>query len=424
MHASMEQPQEFLRELFQIAVDAANPHQVLAKHLPADTSRRAVVIGAGKAAASMASALEQHWSGDLSGLVVTRYGHSEPCKHIEVVEASHPVPDDEGEKVARRILELISDLDKDDLVICLLSGGGSSLLSLPAPGISLADKQHINRQLLKSGAAIDEMNCVRKHLSSIKGGQLARACMPAQLITYAISDVPGDHPTVIASGPTVADDTTSARALEIIEHYGIEVAAHIRDWLQNPQSETLKADHSAFAQSQFHLIATPHLSVQAAAAAAREAGVQVLQLGDRIEGEAREVAGVQGAMALYASEHGEPVKPPCLIVSGGETTVTVKGQGRGGRNAEFLLGLATTLAGTPNIYAIAADTDGIDGSEDNAGALLSPASWQRALDAGLDARAMLANNDGYGFFAALGDLVITGPTRTNVNDFRAILVLS
>ena len=233
MHASMEQPQEFLRELFQVAVDAANPHRVLAKHLPADTSRRAVVIGAGKAAASMASALEQHWSGDLSGLVVTRYGHSEPCTHIEVVEASHPVPDDEGEKVARRILELVSGLDEDDLVICLLSGGGSSLLSLPAPGISLADKQHINKQLLKSGAAIDEMNCVRKHLSSIKGGQLARACMPAQLITYAISDVPGDHPTVIASGPTVADDTTSARALDIIEHYGIEVAAHIRDWLQN-----------------------------------------------------------------------------------------------------------------------------------------------------------------------------------------------
>lgn len=420
----IENPRQFLQALFQVAVDAANPHQVLAAHLPADTNRRAVVIGAGKAAAAMASALEQNWRGELSGLVVTRYGHAEPCDHIEVVEASHPVPDDEGEKVARRMLDLVSDLDENDLVICLLSGGGSSLLSLPAPGISLADKQDINRQLLKSGAAIDEMNCVRKHLSLIKGGQLARACMPAQLITYAISDVPGDHPTVIASGPTVADDTTSAQALDIIQRHGITIGSNVKHWLQSNDSETLKTGHGAFTNSQFRMIATPALSLQAAATAAEEAGIKVLQLGDRIEGEASEVARAQAAMALGTSKQGELIAPPCLILSGGETTVTVKGQGRGGRNAEFLLSLATTLAGAPKIYAIAADTDGIDGSEDNAGALLSPASWQRALDAGLDAEAMLANNDGYGFFSALGDLLITGPTRTNVNDFRAILVLS
>jgi glycerate 2-kinase len=423
MPAIPADPREFLLELFRVAVDAADPRKVLGDHLPQDTGGRAVVIGAGKAAASMARALEDQWSGELSGLVVTRYGHGVDCQRIEVVEAAHPVPDDMGEAVARRMLQLVANLTPDDLVICLTSGGGSSLLTLPAPGISLDDKQQINRQLLKSGAAIDEINCVRKHLSAIKGGRLAQACQPARVITYAISDVPGDDPAVIASGPTVADASTSAQALDILQRYNIDTAEHIRQWLQNPASETIFPGDPAFPNSQYHLIATPHQSIQAAARAARETGLNVVVLGDNIEGEAREVARVHAAMAGYAAQHGEPAATPCLILSGGETTVTVNGSGRGGRNAEFLLSLAVTLAGAEGIYAIAADTDGIDGSEDNAGALLQPDSWARATALGLDAQAMLANNDGYGFFSTLEDLVMTGPTRTNVNDFRAILIM-
>lgn len=423
MHGWADNPQEFLLELFRVAVDAASPHHVLSPHLPADTSGRAVVIGAGKAAASMAAALESHWQGELTGLVVTRYGHSEPCERIEVVEASHPVPDSEGEKVALRILALVSGLGPGDLVLCLLSGGGSSLLSLPAPGITLADKQAINKALLKSGAAIDEMNCVRKHLSAIKGGRLAAACAPARLISFAISDVPGDHPTVIASGPTVPDATTSAQALEILQRYGIDADRHILDWLENPQSETLKEKDPAFEHSEFHLIATPQKSLLAAAGAAQKAGLEVVLLGDTIEGESREIGAEHAAMALGLRAQAEPGAAPCLILSGGETTVTVKGSGRGGRNAEFLLAVANALEGAPGIFALAADTDGIDGSEDNAGALLRPDSWQRAAQLSLDGKAMLDNNDGYGFFAALDDLLITGPTRTNVNDFRAVLVL-
>ena len=424
MRARLENPREFLLDLFQVAVSAADPHRTLTNYLPVDTNRRAVVIGAGKAAASMASAVEQCWAGELSGLVVTRYGHSEPCHSIEVIEASHPVPDDEGEKVARRILERVSGLAEDDLVICLISGGGSSLLALPAEGISLAEKQDINRRLLKSGAAIDEMNCVRKHLSRIKGGRLASACQPARLITLAISDVPGDLPTVIASGPTVPDNTSPADALAILQRYNIPLKVPVREHLQSPAAETLKEGDPAFDNSQFHLVATPGQSLEAAAQAARDAGVAVLSLGADIEGEAREVARAQARQALDILRGRGPITPPCLLLSGGETTVTLRGSGRGGRNAEFLLALAIELQNVPGIHAIAADTDGIDGSEDNAGALLDSGSWQRALDAGLDPQAMLQNNDGYGFFAALGDLLITGPTRTNVNDFRAILVLS
>lgn len=422
MRAALDDPQQFLLELFQIAVAAANPHQVLPPCLPLDSDRGAIVIGAGKAAAAMASALEKNWAGALSGLVVTPYGHSEACQHIKVVEAAHPVPDVRGEQAATRILELVSDLSADDLVICLLSGGGSALLSLPAPGITLADKQDINLQLLHCGAAIAEINCVRKHLSRIKGGRLARACHPAQLITFAISDVPGDHPSVIASGPTVADATSSAEALEILRRYDITVGPHILKWLADFGSETLQANDPAFVGNQFHVIATAQKSLEAAARAAREAGIEVLLLGAAIEGEAREVALVQAAMAI-ARRHSAAAMLPCLILSGGETTVTVTGTGRGGRNTEFLLSLAIALAGAPGIYALAADTDGIDGSQDNAGAVLTPASWQRARDLGLDAVAMLADNDSYGFFAALDDLLVTGPTRTNVNDFRAVLVL-
>lgn len=422
MRAGLDDPRQLLLELYQVAVDAANPHRVLPPHLPRDTERRALVIGAGKAAAAMASVLEKNWAGELSGLVVTPYGHGEPCKHIEVVEASHPIPDVQGEQAATRILELVSDLSSEDLVLCLLSGGGSALLSLPAPGITLADKRDINQQLLRSGATIADINCVRKHLSRIKGGRLARACHPAQLITYAISDVHGDHPGIIASGPTVADITRSSEALEILRRYGIKVGTHILDWLLSANSATVPAGDPAFVGNQFHIIATAKASLDAAARAAREAGIAVLQLGDNIEGEAREVARVQAAMAL-ARRRGEPATQPWLILSGGETTVKVTGRGRGGRNTEFLLSLAIELAGAPGIHALAADTDGIDGTQDNAGAVLTPASWARARELGLDAEGLLADNNSYNFFAALDALLVTGPTRTNINDFRAVLVL-
>jgi glycerate 2-kinase len=415
-------PDDFLLSLFNTAVSAASPHQTLPSFLPANTNRKAIVIGAGKAAASMAQSIEQHWQGELSGIVVTRYGHDLPCNKIEVVQASHPVPDNIGEKTAQRILDLVSRLTKDDLVICLISGGGSSLLALPADGISLADKQNINKALLRSGAAIDEMNCVRKHLSAIKGGRLAAACHPAHVITYAISDVPGDEATVIASGPTVADPTTSADALTILQHYKIAVPDNILSWLNNSVSETIKPGDDILNGCEYHLITTPEAALTAAINRAEKSGINVLSLGAQIEGEASEVATHHADLvrAIINGEH--EMKPPCVIVSGGETTVTLKGNGRGGRNVEYLLSLANCLQGIPNVYAIAADTDGIDGSEDNAGAMLTPTTWQRALALNIDAAAMLANNDGYGFFEQLNDLIITGPTRTNVNDFRAILI--
>ncbi|TRX74401.1 glycerate kinase type-2 family protein [Pseudomonas mangiferae] len=417
----METEAAFLRELFDTAVAAAHPAQVLAPCLPADRSGRLVVIGAGKAAAAMAKALETAWDGDIEGLVVTRYGHGEACRRIEVVEAAHPVPDDAGERFARRALERVSGLSEQDRVIVLLSGGGSSLLALPAKGVSLADKQAINRALLKSGATIGEMNCVRKHLSAIKGGRLAKACWPATVYTYAISDVPGDDPSVIASGPTVPDLTTSTDALEILARYAIDPPAAVTAWLRDVRSETPKPGDPAFSRSHYQLIARPQRSLEAAAARARAAGVTPLILGD-LEGEAREVAKVHAGIARQIAWHGQPMEPPCVILSGGETTVTVRGQGRGGRNAEFLLGLADSLKGFPGVHALAADTDGIDGSEDNAGAYLSPTTAARAEALGLCTADALADNDGYGYFAALDDLVITGPTRTNVNDFRAVLV--
>jgi hydroxypyruvate reductase len=423
LRAGIENPRQFLQELFAIAVASAMPQHTLSQHLPSDTSGRAIVIGAGKAAAAMAAELERHWRGPLSGLVVAPYGHATGSQRIEVVEASHPVPDARGEQAVRRILSLVSGPSADDLVICLLSGGGSALLSLPAPGITLADKRSITQQLLRCGAAIDEINCVRKHLSAIKGGRLARACHPAQLITYAISDVPGDRPDVIASGPTVADPTTSAQALAILQRYAIAVAPHVSQWLQSLASETPKAQDVDSARNQFHVIATAAQALQAAAQAARDAGLEVLVLGDDIQGEARAVAAAQAGIARRVQCGSESVRLPCLLLSGGETTVTVTGQGRGGRNTEFLLALAVELAGAPGIYALAADTDGIDGTQDNAGALLAPDSCQRASALGLDALAVLHDNDSYRFFDALGDLVITGPTRTNVNDFRAVLIL-
>ncbi|MDX1367952.1 glycerate kinase [Pseudomonas sp.] len=415
-------PQSLLRELFASAIDAAHPRQVLADYLPADRSGRVIVIGAGKAAAAMAEVIEREWQGEVSGLVVTRYEHGANCKKIEVVEAAHPVPDDAGERVARRVLELVSNLAESDRVIFLLSGGGSSLLALPADGITLKDKQAINKALLKSGATIGEMNCVRKHLSAIKGGRLAKACWPASVYTYAISDVPGDEATVIASGPTVADPTTSAQALAILNRYAIEIPNKVSAWLQSPASETVKPGDPCLTRSHFQLIARPQQSLDAAAAKVREAGLGVLILGD-LEGESREVAKVHAGIAKQVLLHGQPIKPPCVILSGGETTVTVRGHGRGGRNAEFLLSLTDSLKGLPGVYALAGDTDGIDGSEDNAGALMTPDSYARAAQLGLSASDELHDNNGYGYFAALDALIVTGPTRTNVNDFRAILIL-
>ncbi len=415
-------PTVLLRAMFDAAVAAAQPSRVVPPQLPSAPAGRTVVVGAGKASAAMAQALERHWSGPLSGLVVTRYGHAVPCRSIEIVEAAHPVPDAAGEQAATRILNLVQGLDQDDLLICLISGGGSALLSLPAPDLTLADKQAVSRQLLKSGATIGEMNCVRKHLSAIKGGRLAAAAAPARVMTLLISDVPGDDPAVIASGPTVADPTTRADALAICHRYGITGPAAVLDYLQRPEAETPKPGDARLARSETRLIATPQQSLEAAAAVARSAGYAALILGDSLEGEACQLALVHAGIARQVIRHGQPLAAPCVLLSGGEATVTVRGHGRGGRNVEFLLALAVALQGQLRVYAIACDTDGIDGTEDNAGALVTPATLQRAAAASLDAKARLADNDGYTLFAALDDLVITGPTLTNVNDFRALLV--
>ena len=365
----------------------------------------------------MAAAVEAHWpeASPLEGLVVTRYGHGAPTRRIEVVEASHPVPDAAGETAARRILDLVQGHTADDLILCLISGGGSALLSAPALGLSLQDKRAINRALLHSGAAIGEMNCVRKHLSAIKGGRLAAAAHPTPMLTLMISDVPGDDPSVIASGPTVADPTTRFEAAAILARYGIPVPASVAAHLADPKSETPKPGSPSLAHAREIMIATPRASLDAAAEIARAAGYTPLILGDDIEGEARDVAAAQAAAAAAA-------QPRCVMLSGGETTVTVRGNGRGGRNAEFLLALAIALDGRAGVHALAADTDGIDGTEDNAGAVISPDTLARAVAAGVDAGAYLARNDAYRAFEMLDDLVFTGPTLTNVNDFRAILI--
>ena len=415
-------PRELLLSVFQAALAAADPALCVPPHLPAAPKGRTVVVGAGKASAAMARAVEDHWQGALSGLVITRYGHAVPCSRIEIVEAAHPVPDEAGRQAAARILDMVQGLSADDLVLCLISGGGSALLSLPAPGLSLEDKQAVNRALLKCGATISEMNCLRKHLSAIKGGRLAAAAAPARTVSLLISDVPGDDPSIIASGPTVPDPSSSADALAVLEKYAIEAPEAVVAHLRGGRDETPKPGDPRLAGAEAVLIASPQGSLEAAARAAREAGVTPYILGDRIEGEARQVAEMHADIARQAAARGEPVAPPALILSGGETTVTVRGKGRGGRNAEFLLALTVALDGAPGIHAIACDTDGIDGTEDNAGALTGPDSLARAAGLGLDARARLAENDGYGFFEALGDLVKTGPTLTNVNDFRAILV--
>lgn len=416
-------PRQLLRAMLDAAIGAALPAKCLPPHLPPKPKGRVVVVGAGKAGGSMAKALEDNWDGPLEGLVVTRYGHGVPCKRIEVLEASHPVPDAAGEEAAKRILAMVTGLTPDDLVLCLISGGGSALLGLPAEGLKLADKQAVNKALLKSGATIAEMNCVRRHLSAIKGGRLAAAAAPARVVTLMISDVPGDDPSVIASGPTVADPTTAADALGILQKYAIEVFDHVRSYLTLPKAETLKPGDPRLATVTNIMIATPQLALEAASMVARRAGLRSLILGNAIEGEARDVAYVHAAIAKQVHGFAQPVAPPCVLISGGETSITLRGTGRGGRNTEFLLALGIALNGQPNVFALAADTDGIDGSEDNAGAVLTPDTLSRAANLGISASAMLANNDPYSFFAALGDLVVTGPTLTNVNDFRAILVL-
>ncbi|WP_395666091.1 glycerate kinase [Methylocella sp.] len=415
-------PGKLLLDMFGAAVAAASPENRLPPHLPQRPKGRTIVVGAGKGAGAMAKAVEDHWDGPLEGLVVTRYGHGSPCTRIEVIEAGHPVPDAAGREAAERILAMVKGLTADDLVLCLISGGGSALLALPAPGITLADKQGVNKALLKSGANISEMNCVRKHLSAIKGGKLAAAAAPARVCALLISDVPGDDPSVIASGPTVADPTTSADALAVLDKYGVAAPEAVRAWLMSPESETLKPGDPRLAGVENVMIATPQMSLEAAAEAARAGGFTPMILGNDIEGEARDVAQVHAAIARQVRQFGQPGAAPLALISGGETTVTVRGRGRGGRNAEFLLALAVALDGHPGITALAADTDGIDGTEDNAGALLYPDSLAKAAALGVSGKAKLADNDGYSFFEALGQLIVTGPTRTNVNDFRAILI--
>ena len=413
----MTTERDILTALFEAALAAALPDGKFAPRLPEPPRGRTIVLGAGKASARMARAFEDEWGRPCEGLVVTRYGHACPTRHIEVVEAAHPVPDAAGLAAARRILALAGSAGPDDLVVCLISGGASALLALPAEGLSLADKQAMNTALLRSGAPIGVMNMVRKSLSAIKGGRLAAAIAPARAVTYLISDVPGDDPAAIGSGPTVPDVVDPEAVLAALAHWGITpspaVAAVIRANALPPRAPS---------QHDLHMIATPLMALEAAAARARDFGLAPLILGDAIEGEAREAARVLAGIAASAADHGLPIARPCVLLSGGETTVTVRGRGRGGRNVEFLLALALALAGRPGVSALAADTDGIDGSEDNAGAWFDAGMPEAARTAGLDLAARLADNDGYSVFSALGQLVTTGPTLTNVNDFRAILI--
>ncbi|HYC38318.1 MAG TPA: glycerate kinase [Usitatibacter sp.] len=420
-------PREILRASFAAAVAAADPLAIVPANLPSPPRGRTVVVGAGKAAGAMAHAVEAHWPphAPLGGLVITRYGHGMESVRIRVVEAGHPVPDEQGEAAAREILSLASSLGEEDLLLVLVSGGGSALLSLPAEDIAMEDLQSVTRALLACGAPIQEMNTVRKHLSLIQGGRLAAATR-AQVLALVISDVTGDDPTHIASGPTVPDPTTFADARQILRHYGVRpppaVARRLDEGAAGRWQETPKPGHSAFARVENRVIATAHASLAAAAAFFQGRGIAPMIVGDSVTGESREVAKVFAALAREIRHHAHPFRPPVAIISGGETTVTVRGGGRGGRCTEFLLSLAVELAGELDVWALAADTDGIDGSEDNAGATLPPDALARAAASGVDARRMLAENDGYGFFSALDELVVTGPTRTNVNDYRVILV--
>ena len=423
----MAAQQALLRRMFDAAIASAQPALCVPPHLPSrrdlGTAGRLVVIGAGKASAAMARAVEDHWDGLLSGLVVTRYGYAVPCRQIEIVEAAHPVPDAAGMAAAQRMLDsTVAGLREEDLVLCLISGGGSALLPLPLPGITLAMKQEVNRALLQSGATIAKMNCLRRHLSAIKGGRLALACHPARVLTLLLSDVPGDAPMDIASGPTVGDPTTCADALDIVRRYGIALPPAVREVLESGQGQSPPPSHPHLARGEVRMVATPQMALEAAAEVARQAGYTPYILGEALEGEARDVGRVLAGMALQVAQRGQPFAAPCVLLSGGETTVTVRGDGRGGRNVECLLSMALALQGHPRIHALAGDTDGVDGQEEIAGAQITPTTLQRAQALGIRPADALARNDGHGFFGALGDAVVTGPTMTNVNDFRAIVI--
>jgi glycerate 2-kinase len=415
-------PRTLLRRMFDAAIASAQPALCLPPHLPAPPKGRTIVIGAGKASAAMAQALERHWPGPLEGLVVTRYGYEVPCERIEIAQAAHPVPDEAGLRASQRIAELVTGLAEDDLVIALVSGGGSALLVAPAPGLTLDDKRAVNAALLASGATISEMNCVRRHLSALKGGRLGALCHPARVVTLEISDVPGDDPRDIASGPTVADPTTCADALAIIDRYGMAVPASVRRLLESGDGESVKPGDPRLARGELRLVTAPQLALEAAARVAREAGVAAHILGDSLEGEARDLGKAMAGIARQVALRGQPFEPPCVLLSGGETTVTVRGKGRGGRNVEFLLSLAVALDGLAGVHAIAGDTDGVDGAEEVAGAHVAPDTLARAWASRVNPRASLDANDAHTFFRLLGDSVVTGPTLTNVNDFRAILV--
>jgi glycerate 2-kinase len=415
-------PDELLKAMFQAGVDAALPSLCVPPHLPDRPAGRTVIIGAGKASGAMAKALEDSWSGALDGVVVTRYGYRLPTERLEVVEAAHPVPDAAGREAAQRVFKAVQGLTEDDLVVALISGGGSALLAAPAAGISLEEKQAVNKALLASGATISEMNTVRKHLSAIKGGRLAQAAYPAKVVALMISDVPGDDASIIASGPTVPDPSTNADAIAIVEKYRIDLPTNVRRVLETID-ETPKPGDKCFDRVENVMIATPQASLEAAAAVARKAGLTPVILGDSIEGESRDVGLVHAGIARQCAMRGQPAEPPCVLISGGETTVTIKSPGgKGGPNTDFLLSMAIALDGAPNIYALAGDTDGVDGSEDNAGALIYPDTLKRAEAAGISAKAHQAKNDPYTFFQGIGDLLETGPTMTNVNDLRLVLI--
>lgn len=421
-NVGISSPRPFLESLFRAAIEAARPEDCVRRNLPPKPLGRTIVIGAGKAAASMARGVEQSWDGPLSGLVITRYGYGAPTERIEVAEAAHPVPDQAGIDATRRIFEMVSGLSADDLVICLISGGGSALMSAPLIGITLEEKQRVNKALLASGASISEMNCVRRPLSQVKGGRLAAACYPAQVVTLMISDVPGDSPVDIASGPTVGDATTCQDALEIIERYRISLPESVHYTLKSGAGESIKPDDPRLARNELRMIAAPALSLLAAARVAEQSGINAYVLGDRWEGEARDVGKVMAGIAFQATQPNSPFKLPCVLLSGGETTVTVRGDGRGGRNVEFLLSLALSLNSAATVHALAGDTDGVDGMEETAGAYIDPTTLSRAWALQMPPRQFIANNDAHTFFEKLGDSIITGPTLTNVNDFRALLI--
>lgn len=416
-------PKRFLRSVFEAAVAAALPERGIAAHLPKPPRGRTVVVGAGKGSAQMAAAFEKLWPGPLEGLVVTRYGYSAPCRRIEIIEAAHPVPDEAGLEAARRLLDKVAGLTKDDLVVALISGGGSALLPAPPAGLSLADEIAVNEALLASGAPIAAMNAIRKHVSAIKGGRLAAAAHPARMVSLVVSDIPGDDPALVASGPTIPDPGTRADALALVSAWRVKLPAAVIAHLNSPEAEAPRPDDPRFAGNEVHLVASAAVSLEAAAAEARRQGIDAVILSDSIEGEARDVGRVHAAIAREVAGRDRPFRKPVLVLSGGETTVTLRGRGKGGRNTEFLLAFAMAVAGTSGIHALAADTDGIDGSEDNAGAFADGTSVARLRAAGLDAGALLAANDAWTAFHAIGDLFVPGPTGTNVNDLRAILVM-